>query len=264
MPVVTLTTDFGYMDYHVGAMKGLIIKNSPAAAIVDISHDIESFNITQAAFVVENSFRNFPESTVHIICVNPQDNKKSRKLCVRYENHFFLGTDNGFFSLLMKNSPQEIIVLNEIPHNGRERFPHKDFFAITASRILNGESIASLGVSTLQFEIRTSLQPLVSDSGLRGTVIHIDHFSNVIVNIHKDLFEEARRNRKFTVYFNRSDEIKQISNNYYDVQEGERICMFNSSGFLEIAINKGKASKLLGLKPGDAVLIDFENNSVAH
>ncbi len=260
MSIITLTTDFGNKNYYVGAMKGLIMKNAPDAMIIDISHDIQPFNITEAAWVVENSFRNFPESTVHLVCVNLQDNKKNRKLLVRYENYFFIGSDNGFFSLLMKNPAQEIIAMHDIPQNDTAKSPIRDYFSIMASRILSGEQISSLGVATSQFEIRTTLQPLVSDSGLRGTVIHVDHFCNVIVNIHKDLFEEARRNRKFSVHFNRTDQINQISKNYFDVQEGERICLFNSSGFLKIAINKGKASKLLGLKNGDAVMIDFENN----
>lgn len=259
MPIITLTTDFGTKDFYTGALKGAILKACDRVDIIDLTHDIEPFNITEAAFVLRNAYPNFPEGTVHIVNVNDQDNRESRCVIIEQEGQYFIGFDNGIFSLVFNEDPDQIVEYLDFPQNGSlSTFPGKDVFAKIAGQIIEGKSIEQIGRKIHDINRRTSLLPIVQDALIRGTVIYVDSFHNVILNVTKELFEEIGQNRNFVVSFKRNERINEISGNYFDVPQGEKLCLFNSAGYMEIAINSGKASSLLGLNIGDIVQIDFE------
>ncbi|HXH19851.1 MAG TPA: SAM-dependent chlorinase/fluorinase [Chitinophagales bacterium] len=258
MPIVTLTTDFGTKDYFVGMLKGTMLRLCANLTIIDISHNIQPFNITEAAFVLKNSFSSFPDGTVHVVSVNDQDERTVRYIAAEYRKHFFIGFDNGILSMIFEKKPDAIV---EISHEGQNgtmpSFPWKNVFAKAACRIAEEGKIADIGKPLNALLTKTGLTPVVQDSLIRGSIIYIDSFHNVVVNVSKELFESLRRDRNYTISFRR-EKITSISESYHDVPEGEKLCLFNSAGYLEIAINSGKASSLLGLNIGDTVLIDFE------
>lgn len=255
MPVVTLTSDFGLTDYYVAVIKGALLSQNQNLNIIDITHNVKNYDIVQGAFVLKNAYSSFPKETIHVLSVNNFYSKKNCFLAVRYDDHYFLGPDNGIFSLLFDEKPEDIY---ELEFDRIGDFPLKDIFSKAVGHIANGLPFNEIGIKVDEIEERISFQPVIQKSQIRGTVIHIDHYENVVVNITKELFEQVREKRKFSIYFKRSNPIQKISKNYSDVAVGERLCFFNSASCLEIAINMGKASSMLGLNIDDSVQIDFQ------
>ena len=259
MAIITLTTDLGYKDFYQAALKGSILSQLPNATIIDISHHISAFNIQQAAFVLKNSFHYFPKQTVHLIGIDSVYNENTRYLALKYQDHYFVGSDNGIFSLLFDNTPDEIVELNIMQDLKYLHFPLSDIFCKAACHLADGGNIMDIGIPVKNLEQRMTLQPVIENDLIRGSVIYIDSFQNVITNITKDLFTKFQRNRKFTLYFRKNESISQLSWHYNEVPEGEKLCLFGISNHLEIAINKGNASGLLGLHINDIIRIEFHS-----
>jgi hypothetical protein len=257
MAIITLTTDLGYKDFYQAALKGSILSLKPDANIVDITHNISAFNIPQAAFVLKNAFPYFPKGTVHLIGINSVFDIKSQYLAVEYNEHFFVGSDNGIFSLIFDEEPTAIVELNIMQDLKFLHFPLTDIFAKAATRLANGSKLTDIGILVDQIEEKVNLQPVIETNVIKGSVIYIDSFQNVITNISKDLFSTIQQNRDFVLYFRKNESISQLSWHYNEVPEGEKLCLFGISNYLEIAINKGNASGLLGLHLGDIVRVEF-------
>lgn len=259
MAIITLTTDLGSKDFYQAALKGSILTNLPTANIVDITHEVPSFNISYAAFVLKNVFRYFPKNTVHLIGIDSVFSKSTKYIALKYKDHFFVGADNGIFSLLFDDKPEEIVELNIMQDLKYLHFPLVDIFVKAATSLARGGKLTDIGIPTAEVEQRTLLNPVIEKDMIKGSVIYIDTFSNVITNITKDLFTKIQKNRDFTLYFRKSETINQLSWHYNEVQEGEKLCLFGISNHLEIAINKGKASGLLGLHLNDIVRVEFHS-----
>jgi hypothetical protein len=256
MTIVTLTTDFGTQDYYAGALKGALLRHNADLHLVDISHDIAPFDIVQGAFVVRNTWQEFPEDTIHLIGVHCVYSPGLRFVALRYRGHYFLAPDNGLLTLLFEEiNPAD---LRNLATDSSEHFAVKKIFATAVAHLTSGKSFESLGDFPAPLLQRISIQPVITPGRIRGTIIHVDNFDNVIVNIQRDLFEKAAANRPFSLFFKRNDPITKLSDNYCDVPVGEQLCLFNSAGFLEIAVNMGRAATLLGLKVEDVVEIVLE------
>jgi S-adenosylmethionine hydrolase len=256
MQFTTLTTDFGTQDFYTGALKGALLRRVPTLQLVDVSHDIAPFDIVRAAFVVANVWREFPEGTIHLIGVNCVYQPDFRFVVARYEGHYFLAPDNGLLSLLFSNlDPAD---LRNLPARSNEHFAVKNIFAEAVAHLAAGLPFEELGEHAAPLLERISIQPVITPTRIRGTVIHIDNFENVVVNIRREVFEQAANGRDFSLFFKRNDPIVQISGNYCDVAVGEQLCLFNMAGFLEIAVNMGRAATLFGLKVEDVVEVVFE------
>lgn len=257
MAIITLTTDLGHKDFYQAALKGSILGLLPTVTIVDITHDISAFNIQQAAFVLKNAFHYFPKYTVHLIGIDSVFSEKTRYLALRYKDHYFVGSDNGIFSLLFDEEPAEIVELNIMQDLKYLHFPLSDIFSKAACHLAKGSKLKEIGVPVKALEEKMTLHPVIERNIIRGSVIFIDSFQNIITNITKDLFTRVQHNRDFTLYFRKNESISQLSWHYNEVPEGEKLCLFGISNHLEIAINKGNASGLLGLHLGDIVRIEF-------
>ena len=255
VPIVTMTSDFGLKDYYLPVIKGAILSVNSATNIIDITHQIENYNIVEAAFVVKNAWQSFPIGTIHIISVNDFAENSKGFLAIQYGGHYFLGPDNGIFSLLFSDTTFRAYRIG-LPEPSK--FPLKDIYASAVAHIQNNLPIAQIGDFVSEVEQRINLRPVITHSRIQGAVIHIDTYENVIVNIGKSLFEQVGHGRNFNIYFKRHDPIKRLNNAYFDVPIGETIAFFNSSDFLEIAINMGRASSLLDLKMEDSIQIDFQ------
>lgn len=253
MPFVTFTSDQGLSDYYVAVVKGTILSHNPTLQIIDISHNVESFDIVQGAYILKNAFSSFPEGTIHIISINNHYKKNRCFLAARYKGHYFIGPDNGIFSLIF-DDPADVAYELETPADALTQ----DIYAKAIRHIAGGMPFNEIGILVDEIEERMTFQPITNPSLIKGAVIHVDNFENVIVNISKELFERTRQRRRFKIYFKRFDPITRLVNSYSEVAIGETLCMFNSAGFLEIAINKGKAASLLGLGLEEGVHIEFE------
>jgi S-adenosylmethionine hydrolase len=257
MAIITLTTDLGDKDIYQAALKGSILKLLPAVSIIDITNSVTAFDVQQAAFILKNSFYYFPDNTVHLIGIDTVFSTNTKYLAIRYKNHYFVGADNGIFSLMFNDEPTEIVEINIMQDLKFLHFPLADIFVKAACHLANGGNLNEIGIPVSEVEKKMSLQPVIEKNLLKGAVIYIDSFQNVITNITKDIFNKVQQGRRFTLSFKRNETISQLSWHYNEVPEGEKLCLFGISDHLEIAINKGNASGLLGLNLGDSVIIDF-------
>lgn len=258
MAIITLTTDLGHRDFYQSAVKGAILSSLPGANIVDISHQIMPFNVAQAAYVVRNAYRFFPPGTIHVLGVDAFYQPRPRYLAVLHDGHYFIGPDNGIFSLMFEGSPEKAIGISFSPDPAYTHFPLLDILVKAAVHLAGGGQAEELGSVVTDMTQRSVLQPVHEPGLIRGSVIHIDSFQNVVTNITRELFDSVGRNQPFELLFSRNESITTISRYYQEVPEGEKLCLFGISGHLEIAINKGNAAGLLGLNLNDIVIIQFE------
>jgi S-adenosylmethionine hydrolase len=255
MSVISLISDFGYKDNYVAVLKACLLRRNNELRIVDISHDIQPFNIVQGAFLLKNSWNQFPKGTVHVAAINLFFAERNEFIAFERDEHFFVGPNNGIFTLIFDDLFSSEIV--QVPYETEDKYPLQNALANAACKLAEFQDLDMIGTSLVHLEKRISVQPVVNDKQIRATVIHIDQYENVIVNVDKEMFEKVRRGRSFGIYFKPNDPIEHISNEYSDAPIGDVLCFFNSAGYLEIAINKGRASALLGLKKDETIQIDF-------
>ena len=257
MSIITLTTDWKQNDFYTGALKGTILTKCPDIQIVDISHQIQPFNTSQAAFVIKNSYYHFPKGTIHIIGVDAIPDKENNYVAIKLNGHFFIGCDNGIFSLIAKDKPENIIQLNKKTNN-YPTFPCISLFAETACELAKGKLITELGKKMDELITRIPLRATIDDKVITGSVIYIDSYKNAITNITNELFDRVGKKLPFEIYIqSRKYRITRINKTYSETSIGELLALFNSSGLLEIAMNKANLTDLLNLSIGSTVRIDF-------
>ncbi len=260
MAIITLTTDLGLIDYYVASVKGAILSELPDSNIIDITHEIPSFDLQKTAFVIKNCYKDFPKVSIHIIGVNSETNIDIPHIAILHKGHYFIGSDNGMFSLIFDEEPPEKIVeLNISQETDRTTFSTKDVFVKAACHIARGGTLEVIGSLKQELSVRTMFRAVSENNIIKGMVIYIDHYGNVITNITESLFKEYGKGRPFAVNF-RGYKISKISKSYCTVPEGERVALFSSTGYIEIAMNKGNANKLFGLNQGDIIRIEFKDN----
>jgi len=248
MPLLTLTSDTGNQDYLVGAIKARLLRINPGFQLVDISHNITPFNYPQAAYVCRSAIKNFPEFTFHIILVNLFEKKPEHLLLAFHNNQYLLCADNGLLTMILDGKPDMVIGIPLEKNEIKNTLYLTDVLGKTINQIVNGESIQDIGLPDISYIEKNPLRPAIGEDWIDGQIIFIDNFENVVVNITHEDFEKQRKGRHFKISFKRDEVIEKISESYADVHEGEKLALFNSAGFLEIAINKGNAAGLLGLK----------------
>ncbi len=255
MQIVSLTTDYGSKDYYVAELKASILNGKNDFYIIDISHEIDRFDIVQAAFFLSNAMPSFNEGSIHVVAVNCNYKRKSEYICFEKQGHYFIGPNNGIFSLIFNDLKSEEIFVISPPDNGN--LSVNSIFSHAAAYIGHGLPLAEIGEPVQHFNTKLVIQPVVTSNQIRATIIHIDHFENVVVNLKKDQFEKVRNDRKFELYYKPNDPITFLSKDYGDVAIGDALAFFNASGYLEIAINMDKASSMLNLMKNEMIQINF-------
>ncbi|MEX0314222.1 MAG: S-adenosyl-l-methionine hydroxide adenosyltransferase family protein [Allomuricauda sp.] len=275
MAIITLTTDFGHKDHFVGAIKGTILNNLPEVTIVDISHEINPFNIQECAYILKNAYRSFPPGTVHIVGVDSEQSPENKHIAVQVDGHYFISADNGVISLITSEINPEKVVEISIPDLSPSSFPVLNVFVQVACHISRGGKLEVIGKPFDALKELREFEPRISNNGktIMGNVVYIDNYGNVITNIQKSLFEAYRNGRDFEIIA-RTTKIRTIHNSYngiinFNLDKGQRkgpgdaLALFNSAGYVELAIFKsdlntvGGASTLLGLNYRDTVTINF-------
>lgn len=273
MKIITLTTDLGLTDHYLASLKGQLYSAVNNVTLIDISHNVQPFNIAQAAFYINNVVNDFPAGTIHFIGVDSTPEIKIGKpdrnmypAVMLLNGQYFVGCDNGIFSLLHNyENAEKIVRIDSFSDAGINLGQAtKNIYIPAMQKIFNGEKIENLGEEITAVRKAFTVQATIEKDLIKGSVIHVDKYGNVIINITKNLFEQIGKNNPFTIFFKNSNYfIEQISTSYSDVPTGEKLALFNSSGYLEIAINKGTvgngggASGLLGLAVKDMVRMEF-------
>jgi S-adenosylmethionine hydrolase len=274
MSIITLTSDYGLKDHFVGALKGKILSEYSEAKIIDISHEIDPFNTVEASYIISASYSSFPKGTVHLIGVDMEHNKENQHIVMQWNDHYFIAADNGILSMLsQKIVPQKIVAIN-IHDRLLSEAVDLDVFVKVACHLAKGGLMNVIGKEINNIKQVTDLQAVLAADGnsLKGHVIYIDHFGNVITNISKKYFIEVAKGRPYEIVL-KTKNIKTILPNYsaiassdkYPIKsyEGEKLAIFNEAGFLEIAIFRsnpskvGSANSLLGLNYRDVINIVF-------
>ena len=275
MAIITLTTDFGQKDHFVGALKGSIYKELPDAKIVDISHRINPFNIQECAYILENAYKSFPEGTIHIVGVDSEHTPENHHIAVLVDGHYFITANNGVIGLITSEIRPDKVMEIKIPNADEDVFPVMAIFVRVACHIARGGTLEVVGKPFDQLKDLRGFSPTVTDNGNKivGSIIYIDNYGNVVTNIHKNFFEAHRKGRDFELNA-RTAKINKIHNKYSDIINfeleknkrkgpGDKLALFNSSNYIELAIYKsdlntvGGASTLLGLDYRDTVTINF-------
>lgn len=256
MAIITLTTDFGLKDHYVGSLKGAILKQLPNASIIDISHQIEKFNIQDAAFILKETYPDFPEKTVHIIGLLTEFRNTGGYIAVQNKGHFFIGADSGIFSLLFEEPPEKIIEIPVDP-NQNLSFPVRDVFVPIACMLASEVDIEAIGKPKQNLLQRLPFRATSMGNIIRGSIVFVDSYGNVITNIDRKLFNMIGKGQPFIIELARSNQIERLSAEYNGVAEGEILALFNSSNHLEIAMRNGKISSMLNLKLNDSITIRF-------
>lgn len=276
MPLITLTTDFGTKDYFVGAIKGTIFSELNNATVIDISHEISPFNITETAYIVKNAYRNFPKGSIHIIGVDSELSIENKHIALKLDGHYFICPDNGVIAMIASEIKPEKLVEITIHNNIVSSFNVLDVFVKVACHIARGGTLEVIGRNIEKFKQTREVHPSINDDQTQivGSVIYIDNYGNVISNISKKLFNDIGKGRDYEVIA-RNYTFDKIFRKYNEVvnfniapenrqDDGKKMALFNSADFLEIAIYKsnlktvGGASSLLGLGYRDNITVRFK------
>ncbi len=258
MPIITLTTDWGIKDHYLASVKGAILKYIPQAQTVDITHEITPFDLNEASYILRNTWNNFPDGTIHIVGVNSEASLEHPHVLIKHQGHYFIGADNGIFSLMFDEVPEEIYEIDIIQTSNRYTFSTKDVFVQAALHIIKEEPITELGDKLPDLTNRMAFQPVTETGVIKGKVIYIDRYENIVTNISETLFQDMVQGKPFNILLRAGKyKINKIHTSYSDVVEGELVALFGSDNLLEIAQNRGRAAGLLGLQVDDVVRIEI-------
>jgi hypothetical protein len=256
MALVTLISDLGLKDYYCAAIKGAIFSHcEQVVPVVDVTHMVKAFDIREAAFTLRNSYKYFPKGTIHVVHVNSSD-ARGRLLLAKENGHFFLTFDNGILSLTFGKTPHETYQINDELLEGSSLL-FEEAIGKVINLLIQEYKPSDFGHLTTTAVSFRSIQPLINSNSIRGTITYIDNYGNAISNITEQMLNDFTKGRKCSVHVNVGS-THIICKTYSDVEEGDMLCLINTSGFLEIAINKGKAANLLGLKEGSIIIVSLD------
>ncbi|NNE28217.1 MAG: SAM-dependent chlorinase/fluorinase [Saprospiraceae bacterium] len=254
MAILTLTTDYGDKDYYVGALKGALLASNPSLNIADISHQIPPFDIVHAAYVVKNAYSFYPKDTLHFVGVNNQNPEEEDFILARLGDHWILAPDNGLVSLISSDGIGE--VFRYLKKNHQWSSFHESIGWMVAKFFSSpppGEY--SEAVSSMNNAI--ALTAIGGENDIRGAIVHIDNYGNLVSNIHRDLFQEVCQQRAFEILLKPHLTVNAVLNSLAGVPVGDTFALFNAAGFLTFGVCMGDGSTLHGISKGSTLQIKF-------
>ncbi len=252
MPILTLTTDYGLRDPYAGQLKGSLLSACPSATLVDISHHISPYDLVEAAYFLSHAYPHYPQGSIHICTVNNQGEEETPFLCFRRGAQTFLLPNNGLAFLLFQQIEEKIFRIAAADDGSC-----KACLAGAVAKLTLGFDPHHLG------EVETDLvrsirpTPVTSPGFIRGTIVHIDRYDNAVLNVHREDIERMRRGRIIHTRFSNSDPIVGIHEHYHEAPVGELLARYNSGGWVELAVNMGRAATLFGLSRDQLVQLEF-------
>ncbi len=282
MSIITLTTDYGLKDHFVGSLKGKIYSEDATAVIVDISHNVEQFDILQASYIISSALNSFPKNTIHIIGVDCEKDAETEHVAMLWEGQYFIAADNGVLGLIAKDIKPEKIVTIDIHDRLHATATDLDVFVMVAMHIRRGGLLNVIGKEIKKPKTVNGFASTVNFEGdsITGSVIYNDNFGNAVISITQKLFLEVSKGRPYEIMHGFKNEnakniiLRTIFPAYSDLlktgdskkmaHEGKLLGIFNEGGYLEIAIYRssiitGDAKTLLGLRYKTPVTINFIN-----
>jgi S-adenosyl-L-methionine hydrolase (adenosine-forming) len=252
---ITLTTDFGTSDHFAGVMKGVILGIAPRARIVDITHEIEPFEVTEGAFVIAQAYRYFPRKTIHVVVVDPGVGSARRPILAEMAGQYFVAPDNGVLSMIFSREPHKVRHITKdryFLHPVSRTFHGRDIFAPVAAHLASGITPARFG-AIIHDHLRLSFDQ-TQRTGKRswtGAILRVDRFGNLITNLHIDEFPSIAT-RPFELIVG-LEKLTRLAVTFAEGNPGEPTVLVGSSGYLEVAANQASAAKRLGCGVGSPV-----------
>ncbi len=262
MAIITLTTDWGTKDPYVAVIKGIILSALPGTNVVDISHEVNAYDYIEAHYILNSAYPYFPKNTIHVIGMEDHFNdRKTNPLCIKFNEHYFLGNDTGIFSLMFGRLENDIVEIDISPLKNRT-FVVRDVLVKAAIHLAKGGQLDDLGERKDNIIERIIPSAIYEHNSIRGYVTYIDSFGNLVTNISEKLFESAHEGRKFTIVLKTNSQyITRISNSYNQAKDNQMFAYFNSEGFIEISMGMDKAAKMLNMRFSDSIRIEFDVNT---
>jgi len=258
-PIITLTTDYGTHDHLAGTLRGVILNINPDATVVDITHHITPYDVLDGALTIGSAYRYFPPRTIHVVVVDPGVGTERRPLLVRADTHYFIAPDNGVLSLVYEREAalsvyhltQEHYFLRPVSRT----FHGRDIFASVAGWLSKAWQPAAMGEEVTDFK-RFSVPKAKSENGaVSGVVLRIDNFGNLMTNLTAADIPEGLLKAGAVQMRVGDREVKRLVANFAQGDAGEAVAIIGSSGFVEVAVNKGNASRLLAVGRGARVTL---------
>ena len=267
-PIITLTTDFGLNDHFVGTVKGVILDIVPEATIVDISHSVQAFDILDGALALAQSYSYFPAGTVHLVVVDPGVGSARRPIIASSDRHHFVAPDNGVLSLIYAREERMHVRAITSDHYFLQpisnTFHARDIFAPVAAYLAKGVDSQKFGDEVEDFVRFNAPRPKPANGSLRGVVLKVDRFGNLITNFTAQdapaLFEAQVP--PFRIVVGKS-EVTAMKTSYTEGTPGEIFAIQGSMGYLELAANRASASQLSGVGKGGEVNLAIEGSAAA-
>ena len=257
-PIITLTTDYGTNDHLVGTMKGVILKINPDVTIVDISHNVTAYDLLDGALTIGSAYSYFPPKTIHVVVVDPGVGTERRPLLVSAQNQYFIAPDNGVLSVIFEREDNVVVrhanVEHYYLHPVSNTFHGRDVFAPVAAWLTKGWQTPSMGDEITDYKKFSMPKPKEADGGLKGVVLRVDAFGNLVTNFRAEhLAENGQENGNFKMQVG-THAITKLVDTFAHGAAGEPIAYVGSSGYIEIGVNKGSAARTLALGRGTPVI----------
>jgi len=254
-PILTLTTDFGLSDHYVGAMKGVILGICPRAQIVDITHDITPYEITEGAYTIAEACRTFPKKTVHVVVVDPGVGTVRRPILVEAAGQYFIGPDNGVLSMVYGREKHKVRLIGNERYFRKpvsQTFHGRDIFAPVAAHLAAGVLPSRIGKAVDDYLRPAFQKPVqVGKRMWNGQVLKVDRFGNLITNYHVDDFPDLER-RGF-VFGVGPQQVAVLARNYAEMGTGEVFAIVGSAGYYEISVREASAARATGCGSGSPI-----------
>lgn len=258
--IITLTTDYGTDDHLVGTVKGVILKINPEVTIVDITHHVTPFDLLDGALAIGAAYAYFPPKTIHVVIVDPGVGTERRPLLVSGQNHYFIAPDNGVLSLVYEREQNVVVRHANAEHYYLQplskTFHGRDVFGPVAAWLSKGWQTASMGEEIQDYKKMALPKPKPGEAGVKGLVMKIDPFGNLVTNFRaEDLSPEAQNGSGLKMQVG-TQAVSRLVDTFARGNAGEPIAYIGSSGYLEIAINKGNAARTLAVGRGAPVVLN--------
>lgn len=257
--IITLTTDYGTNDHLVGTLKGVILKINPEVTIVDITHGVAPYDLLDGALAIGSAYAYFPPKTIHIVVVDPGVGTDRRPLLVSGDNQYFVAPDNGVLSLVYERNTNVVVRNANAEHYYLQpvskTFHGRDIFAPIAAWLSKGWQTAAMGEEIQDYKKFALPKPKASNGVVKGVVLRVDSFGNLITNFRSEDLPEAARTKGDLELQVGTQSVKRLVDTFARGENAEPIAFVGSSGYLEIAVNKGNAAKALGIGRGAPITL---------
>jgi S-adenosyl-L-methionine hydrolase (adenosine-forming) len=257
--IITLTTDYGTNDHLVGTLKGVILKIHPEVTIVDITHHVTPYDLLDGALTIGAAYSYFPARTIHVVVVDPSVGTERRPLLVTSENQYFIAPDNGVLSLVYERDPHVVVRHANVEHYYLQpvssTFQGRDVFAPIAAWLAKSGQTAAMGDVIEDYKKFAMPRPKTANGVMKGIILRVDNFGNLVTNFRsEDISEEVRKAGKVDLMVG-THGVSRLVETFASGNAGEAVAYIGSSGYVEVAVNKGNASRTLALGRGAAVTL---------